>query len=118
MLRLRFATVAVAAGLGLVCGCSGLSQFSLCGRHRCCPESASCCESMPDCGPIMEDCGPGCPGSYGPLIGPTPSIGPMQTIPPGAVPPSTVPPGGIPELTPPPRLTPTPLSSRRPYVPE
>jgi hypothetical protein len=117
MLRLRFATMAVAAGLGLLCGCSGLSQFSLFGRHRCCPESA-CCESFPDCGPIMEDCGPACPGACGPMIGPMPPVGAPGLVPQAPVPPATVPPGGIPELTPPPRLTPQPLSSRRPYVPE
>src|SRR5712692_7139677 len=42
MFRLRFATVAVAAGLGLVSGCLCLSEYPLFARFRAHP-AADCC---------------------------------------------------------------------------
>ena len=56
MFRLRLATLTVAAGLGLVCGCMSLSQFPLLerlrGRH-----ASDCCDGgvLPESqGPVMD----------------------------------------------------------------
>src|SRR5882724_1911942 len=61
MLRARIATSLLAAGLGLACGCSNMSNFSLTGRcHRTRPCEAECVEAgAPVCdGPLLEDFGP------------------------------------------------------------
>src|SRR5438477_5104511 len=65
MLRARLATSLLAAGLGLACGCSNMSNFSLTSRHhRPKPCDAACVESgSPVCdgpmcdGPALEDFG-------------------------------------------------------------
>jgi hypothetical protein len=71
MYRLRFATLLVATGVGLMCGCMSLSQHPLFGRrlHGECP--ADCCDigALPDSavplgggmGPALPPPGPGLP---------------------------------------------------------
>lgn len=104
MVRLRLATLAVAAGLGLVCGCMTLSQFPLLGRFR--------AHSAGDCGdagvvangegPVLE--GPVINGAIpgGPTTAPAPFVAPQSSIPP---------------LAPPPRLAPQPQAQPTPYTP-
>jgi hypothetical protein len=101
MLRLRLTTLVVAAGLGLVCGCCGLSQFPLLERIRA-RISPGCCDSgaVPDTeGPLMD--GPVINGAVpgGPGIAPVPAQ------------------NGLPPLAPPPRLAPQPLAQPGPYTP-
>jgi hypothetical protein len=104
MVRLRLATVAVTAGLGLVCGCLNLMPHRpLLGRLRCGPAPAGeCCESA-------------APGCEGPVLD---AGTPLMTPPPGAImnPPLT-PQNGVPALTPAPRLVPQPQSQTTPYTP-
>lgn len=104
MVRLRLATLAVAAGFGLVCGCMSISQCPLLGRFRA-RSAAECCENgaiaggegpMVD-GPVMSGPVPG-----DPTLGPIPSVTPQNTIPP---------------LASPPRLVPQPQAQPAPYAP-
>ena len=104
MFRLRFATVAVAAGLGLVSGCLCLSEYPLFGRFRAHP-AADCygVGAVPDSeGPIVEDSaingvGPGSPG-----VAPMPRLDRQNSVPP---------------LASPPRNVPQPQAQPAPYVP-
>ena len=104
MFRLRLATLTVAAGLGLVCGCMSLSQFPLLerlrGRH-----ASDCCDGgvLPESqGSVMD----------GPVINGTVSGGP------GIVPgPSVAPQNAFPTLAPPPRIAPQPQAQPGPYTP-
>jgi hypothetical protein len=104
MVRLRLATLVVAAGLGLVCGCMSLSQFPLLGRIRA-RLAADCCDSsvLPDSevpfvdGSAMNGAIPGGPG-----IGSMPSVTPQNTMP---------------SLAPPPRIAPQPQAQPGPYTP-
>ena len=101
MLRLRLTTLVVAAGLVLVCGCCGLSQFPLLERIRA-RISPGCCDNgaVPDTeGPLMD--GPVINGAVpgGPGIVPVPSA--QNALP----------------LAPPPRLAPQPLAQPGPYTP-
>src|SRR5690349_3726278 len=104
MVRLRLATLAVAAGLGLVGGCMTVSQCPLLGRFRAHPAG--------DCGapgggangeapilerPVLNGAIPG-----GPTTVPAPFMTPQNTIPP---------------LASPPRLTPQPQAQPTPYTP-
>lgn len=104
MVRLCLATLIVAAGLGLVCGCCGWPQCPLLGRFRA-HAPADCCEGgvLPDSqGPIVE--GPEMNGAMpgGPAITPIPSVAPQNTLPP---------------LAPPPRIVPQPQAQPGPYTP-
>jgi hypothetical protein len=103
MVRLRLATLAVAAGLGLVCGCCSLCQFPLLGRFRAQPVTDSAGAGvMPNGeGPIVE--GTMTEGMVpGGPIGPPPYVTPQNTMPP---------------LAPPPRITPQPQAQPAPYTP-
>jgi hypothetical protein len=104
MVRLRLATLAVAAGLGLVCGCLSMSRIPLLDRLRCHSE-ADCCDTgaIPDSAvPIAE----------GPVINGVPPNGP------GITPiPSVAPQNGIPPLASPPRIAPQPQALPIPYTP-
>jgi hypothetical protein len=93
MVRAHFAVLAVAAGLGLLSGCSSLSRLSPFHRHL---DSCPCEGSMYD--------GDGSVSTDGPNLGDFAAapIAPPPVAPPGAV--STVPPGQVPPLGPPPRL--------------
>ena len=108
MVRARLATVAVAAGLGLLGGCSSLARLNPFGRHgETCP-----CDmgdfgvdgAVPTEGPILE----GLP----PAAVPAPPPGAVNGVPPpGAV-------NGVPPLAPPPnRVVPQPQAPTTPYVP-
>lgn len=104
MFRLRLAILAVAAGLGLVCGCVSLSQFPLLERLRA-RRAADCCDNAivsENEGPAVD--GPAFNGAMtgGPGIGPVPSITPPDTMLP---------------LAPPPRIVPQPLAQPAPYTP-
>ena len=100
MVRTRFAALAVAAGLGLLGGCSSLSRMNPFHRH---PDGCPCEGTMYDGevgSPLTTD---------GPVLGdvpaePVPVIPPggVPTIPPGSV--STIPQGQVPSLGPVPRL--------------
>ena len=114
MLRARIATSLLAAGLGLACGCSNMSNFSLTGRcHRSRPCEAECVEAgAPVCdGPLLEDFGP-----YG-----MPPAGMMPGMTPGPLMPQPFAPLGpqpsMPPLSPAPRLQPLPQAQPLPYVP-
>lgn len=104
MFRLRLATVVVAAGIGLVCGCMSLSQFPLLDRFRC-RHGTDCCDSaaLPEGqgpivdGPVINGAVPGSPG-----LGSVPSVAPQNTLP---------------TLTPPPRVVPQPQAQPGPYTP-
>jgi hypothetical protein len=98
MYRLRLAIV-LGAGIGLVSGCTSLSNHPLLSRLRG-SRAEECCDvtALPDSGgaPIAENCGP-------------------MILPPGGVP--SAPPNGLPQVAPPPRLEPVPQSPRTPYYP-
>src|SRR5205823_9867979 len=105
MVRVRLATVAVAAGLGLVCGCLNLTHRPLLDRLRCGPAAAGeCCETgaAPACeGPVLDAGAPVLvPGAPGGVIGPP-----------------LTPQNGAPALTPTPRLVPQPQAPTMPYTP-
>jgi hypothetical protein len=112
MSRLRKGALAVAAGLGLLSGCSFLSNHPLLSRFRSCPETAACCEA--DCceGPMLEgaapSCGPACQAPVAPLA-PAPLVAP-----------NALPPNAVPQLGQPPRLVPQPQlqSQPIPYAPQ
>ncbi len=137
MFRSRIARVALAAGLGLVSGCMGMSQHSWFRRApvMCCGQCEGGC-----CGPCEGGCcagGDGVMGGYeggpvldgggyeggpvldggGPVLGPAPGdlmvpppppLPPAPPLAPGAVAPPPVPDYGAPQLAPPPRLVPQP----------
>jgi hypothetical protein len=104
MLRLRLAKFVLTAGLGLVCGCAGLSQCSLFDRLRARAtgdpyNGAVVSEGAGPVaeGPMMDNVVPG-----GPPVGAIPSVTPENTIP---------------SLTPPPRIIPQPQAQPSPYTP-
>jgi len=96
MIRTRLASLALATGLGLVCGCYSLSERPLLSRFRATPV---CCTN--------GGCESGCCGAAG--EGPI-----LEGVPPPPPPPDTA----IPFPTAPPRLVPTPQSPVMPYVPD
>jgi hypothetical protein len=103
MVRLRFATLAVAASFGLGCGCMS-AQWPLLGRFRA-RTAAECCDNGAVAngeGPIVE--GPVINGTVPgePAVGPFPPVTPQNTIPP---------------LASPPRLVPQPQAQPTPYTP-
>jgi hypothetical protein len=104
MVRLRLATLAVVAGLGLVCGCLSTSQIPLLDRLRS-RHAADCCDTgaIPDSAvPIAES----------PVINGVPPSGP------GITPiPSVTPQNGVPPLASPPRIAPQPQAQPIPYTP-
>jgi len=104
MVRLRLATLVVAAGLGLVCGCMSLSPCPLLGRFRAHPPADGYEGGMlPGSeGPILD--GPVINGLVpgGPTAAPVPSVTPQNTIPP---------------LASPPRIVPQPQAQPAPYTP-
>ncbi len=104
MIRVRIATLIVAAGLGLVCGCLSLCDRPILGRFF--PHHATdACDSngVPIMeGPIVEDSA----GRVGP--GGTPIL-PMPNVTPQNAAPNLV--------TPPYRVTPQPQSQPTPYKP-
>jgi hypothetical protein len=104
MVRLRLATLAVAAGCGLVCGCMSMSQCGLLGRLRA-RMGAECCDHGAVAngeGPIVD--GPMMNGGVpsDPIVGPIPPVTPQNTIPP---------------LASPPRIVPQPQAQPAPYTP-
>src|SRR5438067_3541666 len=102
LLRVRLATLLVAAVLGLVCGCMSLSQFPLLERVRA-RFSHDCCDGtvVPESGGPVVD---------GPVINGAVPSGPGMASGPSV--PSTMPP-----LTPPPRIAPQPQAQPGPYTP-
>ena len=104
MFRLRLATVAVAASLGLVSGCVCLPDFPLVARIRA-RLAGDCCGGggvAADCeGPAMD----AMPGNAaimgGPGITPIPSMAPQNAMP---------------SLAPPPRIAPQPQAQPTPYM--
>ncbi len=101
MFRLRLATVAVAASLGLVSGCLCLPCGPLFGWLHPSSWSPDCCETgaLPDSqGAILDDCGPA-------IVAPGPQ---------GIVPPQDT----MPDVGPMPRLAPIPQSRITPYSPQ
>jgi hypothetical protein len=109
MSRPRIATLALAAGLGLLSGCASMCEHPLWpfGRSRvsCCPEcemgGGPCCDGY---GPSLDGY-----GGVGEFAGPGLEEGGPGLPPPG---PEMMAPGapeaGIPPLAPPPRLVPQP----------
>jgi len=105
MVRQRLAVAVIAAGLGLVAGCT-----STCGRDRPLLDrlglarrtDRGCCEtcSQPVDGPVLEDNGSCCPPGNGNGLNST-----------------VVPEPGMPPLGPPPRLVPRPQPPEMPYAP-
>ena len=120
MLRARIATSLLAAGLGLACGCSNMSNFSLTGRcHRSRPCEAECIEAgSPVCdgpvcdGPMLQDFGPYAMPPAGPMPGMQP--GPLTPLTPQPFAP-LAPQPSMPPLSPAPRLQ--PQAQPLPYVP-
>jgi hypothetical protein len=108
---LRKGALAVAAGLGLLSGCSWVCNHPLLSKFRSHPETAACCEA--DCceGPMLEGAAPSCggPSCQAPLA-PAPLIAP-NALPPNAVPQLTQPPQ---RLVPQPQLQSQPI----PYAPQ
>jgi hypothetical protein len=105
MFRLRLTTVALAAGLGLVCGCNSCREFSLF-RNRTCAESVSDCCVVPSAGCAGSVGGDGGPGLEMPLM-PAPAMTPVPA-----------PQNTMPQLAPAPRLVPQPQQSQpMPYSP-
>jgi hypothetical protein len=106
MVRTRLASLALAAGLGLVCGCmTSSSGGSFLDRFRpaCLSREAACCEGG------VGGCESGCCGAHG--------AGPILDAGPGvAAPPETTLPAPLPAA--PPRLVPAPQSTPMPYVPD
>jgi hypothetical protein len=106
MFRARLARVALAAGLGLACGCSGWCSGPWWGG-RCCPP-CDCCDVIVS------------PGIEGPCLGCPPSAPPMTAPVPMAPPPNggLTPQPAVPPLSTPPRLVPQPQQSQpMPYTP-
>jgi hypothetical protein len=108
MVRARWTTCTVAAGLGLICGCMNLAAYPWFGWLGCC-RSPGCgtCEvvATPLCeGPVL--------GEGGPVL-----VAPEPPVP--AVPPPLTPETRMPPLAPTPRLTPQPQpqSQPLPYTP-
>jgi hypothetical protein len=105
MVRLRLANFVLAAGLGLACGCTTLSQCPLLERFRAHPAAdpynggivAEGEGPIVDGGPATEGLVPG-----GPPLGAVPSVTPQNTIPP---------------LVTPPRIVPQPQAQPVPYTP-
>ena|SRR6516225_11787008 len=107
MLRQRLAIALLAAGLGLVAGCS---STACCGRDRPLLDrlglgrrtDRGCCEtcSQPVDGPMLQDngscCQPPCGNGFNSTVVPEP---------------------GMPPLGPPPRLVPRPQPPEMPYAP-
>jgi hypothetical protein len=113
MIRTRLASVTLAAGLGLVCGCSSDFSFRNMFSHHnngtmagapCCVTGECPCDGG---GLPME----GLPIDSGPVLPPAP-VAPFPVTP---VP--VVPGDGIPPVSPPPRVFPTPAARTTPYVP-
>jgi len=106
MIRTRLASIALTAGLGLVCGCSSDFSFRNMFSHR--PNGtvagAPCCPT--------GDCP--CDGGGLPVEGLPVDSGPV--LPPPVVPVPVVPGDGIPPVSPPPRVFPTPATPT-PYFP-
>ena len=104
MVRLRLATLAVAAGFGLVCGCMSMSPCGLLARFRArtAAESYENGAIAPGEGPMVE--GPIINGVVpgDPILGPIPPVTPQNTIPP---------------LASPPRIVPQPQAQPAPYTP-
>src|SRR5262245_20085756 len=106
MVRLRLASVAMAASLGLVCGCLTLPPCPLLGRLRCRPAPAGeCCEAG------------AAPACEGPMLDPGPAFVPPLGSPGAMVNPSLAPQNGVPSLAPAPRLVPQPQAQAIPYTP-
>jgi hypothetical protein len=104
MYRLGLGALAVAAGLGLLCGCISLSDRGLFGR-RSCPTSECCGD-----GGMMASEGPGLGGGCGAgMVGPPAPemMGPMPLTPQMTTP----------QLAPPPRLVPQPQAQPAPFTP-
>ncbi len=139
MYRARLVPFALAASLGLVCGCASLSNHpwfggrkdccNPCGTSGCNPCGTTGCSSCgsvgcPTCGTVgaCPTCGATCSScgsvSGDLLIGEGPVLegAPITTTPPpGAVPQSTVPPLAQPPVGQPPRLV--PQAQPTPYTP-
>jgi hypothetical protein len=112
MLRARWATLAVAAGLGLT-GCSSLSNLNpFRHRHASCPCEGGPCEaagSLASEGPLLGDDGPAVLPPTGPVV--VPPAGPgLLAAPPGTTTP-------VPNLAPTPRLVPQATAPTMPYTP-
>src|SRR5205807_8165520 len=98
MFRLRLATLVVAVGLGLLCGCCSLCEFPLLERLRarispgCCADNGCVpgSEAPIADGPVLNGAVPGGPG-----ITRIPSVTEQNALPP---------------LAPPPRIAPQPLA--------
>ena len=101
MFRARWATVALAAGLGLT-GCSSLSNLNPFGhRHAVCPCEGGPCEaggSVLGDGPLLGADGPAVLPPTGPVVVPPAGPGPL------VVPPTST--TALPNLAPTPRLVP------------
>src|SRR5262245_1885374 len=93
MFRARLTGAVVAAGLGLICGCSNLTNHSWFSRTRAAPV-CDACEAAPLAvggGPILDSGGPVMVAPEGPA-GPLPTpLPPDATVPPFATPPRLVP---------------------------
>ena len=118
MFRSRLSTLALATGLGLVCGCTSCGEFSLFSwRHGPCAPGcgagAACCDGPGPCGP---GCGAACcEGPAACCDGPAGCCdGPVLGPPAGVVPPPP-PEAGIPPMGPMPRLV--PQAQTYPYSP-
>jgi hypothetical protein len=128
MLRVRWAALALGAGVLLATGCSLCQGPMLTGRCHtgmCVPECEGCCEAGAAVGegPLME----GYPGGTmlpemgGPAMPMMPAVPPASPVlppvnPPGAVGP-LVPQPTVPQLSAPPRLVPMPQSQPEAYRP-
>src|SRR5438045_8442923 len=126
MIRVRWAALALGAGVALACGCS------LC--HRPLMQGCSTGMCVPECegfeagepvteGPRLEDdpAGPIMPGPGAPVMPAVPALPPASPMlppvnPPGAMP-SLVPQPTVPQLAAPPRLVPMPQSQPEAYRP-
>jgi len=98
MFRLRFTSLAVVAGLALICGCLSLADRPLLGLNPFWRGHASdCCESETS-SPVAEEFGP--------------------SLPPGTTAAPLAPQGTVPQLAPPPRLVPEPQARTAPYNPK
>ncbi len=146
MFRVRWAALALGAGVVLASGCSLCNRPMLMGRccpgtcapgcltGMCAPECEGCCEAgMPLAeGPMLEDypggtvlpemAGPAMPGMPAiPAVPPVPTVPPASPVlppvnPPGAVAP-LVPQPMVPPLSAPPRLVPMPQAQPDAYRP-
>jgi hypothetical protein len=102
MFRLRFGPLAVAAGLGLVCGCLSLADRPLLGLNPFWRAHVNdCCDAgavSDSAGPVVEELGP--------------------ALPPGSAAVPLAPQNTVPQLAPAPRLVPEPQSRTAPYNPK